>query len=137
MRESWSRKPWSFFTAPMSRGNNESAEESKSKISSHFRASCCIRHKGQRSAWEEGDGARGKRRRDAKDGEVEKQESSGEERHGRFLGHEYESEAARKAGASHCHGELPLVTAVAAGGEPTERDGPTEPARRQLSTGRT
>lgn len=48
LRESWSRKLWSFFTAPMSRGNNESGEESERKISGGFQASRSIRHKGQR-----------------------------------------------------------------------------------------
>lgn len=80
---------------------------------------------------------RSKRRRDAEDGELGKQESGGEERCGKLLGHEHESKEARKAGAAHCHQELPPVTAVAAGGEPTERDGLAELTGLWLSTGRT
>lgn len=51
-------------------------------------------------------------------------ESSGGERRGSLLGHEYQSEEARKAAASLGHRELPPMTV---GEEPTERDGPTEP----------
>lgn len=66
-----------------------------------------------------------------------KGESSRGERRGRLLGREYKSEEAGMARALHCHRELPPVTATAAGGEPTERDGPAELAGRQLSAGRT
>jgi len=127
LRESWSRKLWSLFTAPMSRGNKESGEASQRRISGRCRASGSTKHKGQRRAWEEGDAASSRRRRDAEDGELGKRESSGGERRGRLLGHEYESEAAGKAGAPHCHRELPPMTA--AGGEPTGRDGSSPQAR--------
>lgn len=53
LRESWSRKLWSFFTALMSRGNSESGEESKRKIGGYSQASCSTRHKCQLGAQEE------------------------------------------------------------------------------------
>lgn len=51
LRESWSRKLWSFFTALMSIGNDDAGEGSD--ISGRSQASCSIRDKGQQWAWEE------------------------------------------------------------------------------------